>query len=262
MTLRLVGLVFFLVSCAVAKAATPSGPGGLSVTNVLAPGDTLAYTVSWTAGARATNYDFVTSVAATNGTWTVIYGATSAGAPPASGTTTGLTFGLKLAAIPWDSATFTVSLTARNAAGSSSPVGVTWSVKRKPGPPGPPKVGSSATVTGLLVRPDTVRFTALGQTRQLCPFVQFADGHVALADGPLYAPLCTPSQFFSTAQLTVSVPQRLCADSGGTYCATGLSSLREWRASFTVLTARGDTVLGIATYTPDGQPPLQTLVLR
>lgn len=154
---RLVGLLVVLVSCAVAKAAAPSGPRGLRITAGLAPGDTLAYTVSWTAGARATNYDFVTAVSATNGAWTVLYGTTNAGAPPASGTTTGLSFGLKLTAIPWDSATFTVTVTARNGAGSSTPMTATWSVKRRPGPPGPPKVDSSATVTGsLFIKPATL----------------------------------------------------------------------------------------------------------
>jgi hypothetical protein len=177
MTIRIVGLIFFLVSCAVAKAAAPSGPGGIRVTEALAPGDTLAYTVSWTAGARAVSYDFTVSVAATNGVWSAIFGSTAAGALPATGNTTALTFSPKLLAIPWDSATFTVTVVSRNAAGVSGPASATWTVRRKPGPPGPPKVDSTLTVTGMLTVPPNTQL-AVGQTRDVCAFQQFMTGAI------------------------------------------------------------------------------------
>jgi hypothetical protein len=160
-----------LIGCAQAGAA-PAPPARLTtptVAAILAPGDTLAYTVSWAAPVvtaqtgAASNYDFTTSVAATNGTWTVIYGTTPAGPAPASGTTTGLSFVLKLTAIPWDSVTITVSVTARNAKGSALPGAVTWKVLHGLRPPGsilPPKVDSTATVVGaLFVKPSA--FTLL-----------------------------------------------------------------------------------------------------
>jgi hypothetical protein len=174
---RLAGLVFFLVSCAVAKAATPTGPGGLRVAETLAPGDTLAYTVSWTAGSRAVSYDFTVSVTATNGTWSAIFGSTAAGPLPATGTTTALTFAPKLVAIPWDSATFTVTVVARNPAGVSSPATASWTVRRKPGPPGPPKVDSALTVTGLLTLPPTLQL-AVGQSAAVCAFKRFGNGAI------------------------------------------------------------------------------------
>lgn len=225
MRTRLVGLLFLLVSCAVAKAAAPSGPGGIRVTEALAPGDTLAYVVSWTAGLRAASYDFTVSVAATNGTWTAVFGTTPAGALPATGNTTALTFSPKLIAIPWDSATFTVTVSSRNPAGVSSPASATWTVRRKPGPPGLPKVDSTATVTGTLVLPPISSF-ALGASGPICAFKQFASGAVvewttgkALCDSIYvrYVP--------AAARALVTPALQAHTDSLGVTCVTWVSAL-------------------------------------
>jgi hypothetical protein len=228
MRMRHVGVVGLLVGCAVAKAAPPGRPGELTVTAVAAPGDTLAYTVSWTAPTvvagqtgPASNYDFVTSVAGTNGVWTVVYGSTPAGAPPASGTTTGLLFTLKLIAIPWDSATFTVAVTARNAKGSAAPGTSTWKVLhglRPPGPVLPPKVDSTATVTGMLVAPNPIGL-ALNASRVVCGFSTFASG--AVASFTADRPACDSIRaHYVTSLIPVTPAQQAHVDSLSLSCVT------------------------------------------
>src|SRR5437773_705762 len=163
----------------------PDAPGPIvkGPTGKVAAGDTLVYTISWGPGARATSYNYRLAVTATNGSWTTARDSNSTG-----------TFGINLplpdvrvvtptliktwlTAIPWDSATFTVSVSSQNAAGTSATVATTWKVLRKPGPPGPPTVDSSLIVTGILVRPPTVSL-ALGASRLACAFQQFGNGAV------------------------------------------------------------------------------------
>jgi hypothetical protein len=124
MNLRIAGLSFFLVSCAVAKAAAPSGPAGV-LTLIAASGDTLIYT--WTGTApRATGFATTVTVSATNGTWT--------GVPANLAVTSPITY--ILSAFPWDSVTLTFQVWGTNAAGRSpTPWTQTVSKRRLPGTP-------------------------------------------------------------------------------------------------------------------------------
>lgn len=165
----------------------PPGPIIVGKKGIVTAGDTLVYTISWGPGARATSYDVTRSVSATNGTWTVVADS-QVGLPKATGavplpntfsyTRTTLSHRMWLTAVPWDSAAFTVTITSRNAVGISTPVSTSWSVKRKPGPPGPITVDSSLIVIGILVQPKPVNIF-LGSSRIMCAFSTFGNGAVA-----------------------------------------------------------------------------------
>lgn len=160
---KIVALAGLLVGFTTVKAAAPSPP---VVSSVFVPGDTLGYTVTWPAVSAATTYDFTVSVAATNGTWSAIFGSTGVGALPASGNTAFPgPVGLKLSAMPWDSATFTFAyrarhVPARNSSDTSAFASFTWKVARHLGAPVAPTVTpDSATVkvtaAPLFVKPPT-----------------------------------------------------------------------------------------------------------
>lgn len=136
-------------------AAWQRSPSGATVTAVAAPGDTLAYTVTWDSVKGATTYDFIQSVTASNTTWSAAFGTTAVGALPASGSTTGPgPVGLKLFPAPLgagDSATFTFTyrarrVPARSARDTSIWVGTTWKWTRALGVPKPARIDSSMTV--------------------------------------------------------------------------------------------------------------------
>jgi hypothetical protein len=165
----------------------PPGPIVVGKKGVVVSGDTLVYTISWGPGARATSYDVTRSVGATNGTWTVVADSQS-GAPKNIGavplpntfsyTRTTLSHRMWVAAVPWDSATFTITVVSRNAIGVSAPVSTSWKVSRKPGLPGPITIDSSLTVIGMLVQPKPVNL-ALGSSRIMCAFQTFGNGAIA-----------------------------------------------------------------------------------
>lgn len=163
---------------------TRPASGGVSLsTTTLAPGDTVGWTITWSAPAVTPlpvgySYGFSTSVAATNGSWSVIYGSTLVGAPPAAGaSTTPGPVALKLAAAAWDSVAPTFCVWGIAGARTSSQQCVTWKVYRKLPAPGLPKVDSTGTVTGMLVGPNTATL-ALASTRDFCAFQVFASGAV------------------------------------------------------------------------------------
>jgi hypothetical protein len=193
---RLLALLVGLWGCSHANAAdsirmTVEGPMGM------VPGDTIAYSISWTApvvvagvSGAATSYTLTLTASATNGVWSVVADSNLVAGKWTTGSGTGpmptninvTTLYVKswLSAIPWDSATFTASLVARNAAGTSSPATATWKVAHKrlpPGTPGTPTIDSSVTVTGMLVFPQT-NSLLLGSSRTLCSFQQFSSGAV------------------------------------------------------------------------------------
>src|SRR5437899_7368686 len=115
---RLLALLSLLVGCSHANAAdsirlTVEGPMGMVA------GDTLAYTISWTApvvvagvSSAATSYSLTLSATSSNGAWTVVADSngavgkftTSAGPLPNTANVTSLTLKTWLSAIPWDSA--------------------------------------------------------------------------------------------------------------------------------------------------------------
>lgn len=130
-------------------------PHRATVTAQLAPGDTLAYTVTWDSVRAATVYDFAQSVTGSNTTWSAAFGATAVGALPASGATGGPgPVGLKLFPAPLgsgDSATFTFSyrarrVPARSARDTSVWVATSWKWYRALGVPKPARIDSSTTV--------------------------------------------------------------------------------------------------------------------
>ncbi len=210
----------------------PDAPGPIvkGPTGNVAAGDTLIYTISWGPGARATSYNYRLAVTATNGTWTTAKDSNSTGMfginlplPDVRSVTPPL---LKtwLSAIPWDSATFTVSVSSQNAAGTSATVSTTWKVLRKPGVPGPPVVDSSLIVTGVLVRPPTVSL-ALGASRLACAFQQFGNGAVTrwTADRAACDSIYT-AYISATARNLVSTVQQAHTDSTVKTCVTWASS--------------------------------------
>ncbi len=211
----------------------PDAPGPIvkGPSGKVAAGDTLVYTISWGPGARATSYNYRLAVTASNGTWTVAADSNSAAGKFTSGTllpdVRGVTSSLLktwLSAIPWDSATFTVSVSSQNAAGTSATVATTWKVLRKPGPPGPPTIDSSLAPTSTLVLPNPATL-ALGATRTVCAFKQFGNGAVAqwTADKPgcdsiyvAYVP--------ATARNLVTAAQQAHTDSLAKTCVSWASS--------------------------------------
>src|SRR6266550_3693671 len=165
----------------------PPGPIVVGKKGLVVAGDTLVYTISWGPGARATSYDVTRNVRASNGIWNVVADSQS-GAARSTGllllpqtfsyTQPVLSHRMWLAAVPWDSATFTVSIVSRNSNGVSPTASTaTWTVKRRPGPPGPIVVDSSAIVIGILNRPSTAAL-AMGSSRVSCAFQQFGNGAI------------------------------------------------------------------------------------
>ncbi len=206
----------------------PSAPGPIIVgkKGVVIAGDTLVYTISWGPGARATSYDVTRSVTATNGTWSIVADSQSGGAKftaaigtlplphTFSYTRTTLSHKMWVAATPWDSATFTVSIVSRNSVGVSSAVSASWTVKRKPGPPGPITIDSSLTIIGIRILPDSVKLLA-GASIQFCGIVRFANGAYALRAIDKLSAECVNDyqQSIPVAQRIVSPSQQARADS-------------------------------------------------
>lgn len=169
----------------------PDAPGPIVVgpSGIVVAGDTLTYKISWGIGARATSYLFTTAVTNTNGSWSVVADSNSGGkwtsgaglGPlPATGEITTTSYKTWISAIPWDSATFTITVASKNSIGLSAPVGATWRVLRKPGVPGPIAVDSQLVVTGTLVVPVVPGLTiGVGFTGTACAFKQFYNGAVA-----------------------------------------------------------------------------------
>lgn len=207
----------------------PPGPIIVGKKGVVVAGDTLVYTISWGPGARASSYDVTRSVSASNGTWTVVADSQSGGAKNTgslalpntfSYTRTTLSHRMWLAAVPWDSATFTVTVVSRNAIGVSSPVSTSWKVSRKPGSPGPIVVDSSLIPVGILIQPKPFG-VFIGSSRIECAFSTFANGAVAqhTADKPScdsiyvkYVPVA--------ARTLVNAAQQAYTDSTSKTCVT------------------------------------------
>src|SRR5437899_1572224 len=238
---RLLALLSLLVGCSHANAAdsirlTVEGPMGMVA------GDTLAYTISWTApvvvagvSSAATGYSLTLSATSTNGAWTVVADSnaavgkftSSAGPLPNTANVTSLALKMWLSAIPWDSATFTATLVARNSGGSSSPATATWKVRHKifpPGTPGTPTVDSSITVVGVLVLPNPATI-ALGAQRTECAFQQFVNGAVSewsrdkAACDSIYT-----TRVSASARSLVSPAQQSHTDSIALTCVSWMSS--------------------------------------
>lgn len=191
-------------------------------------GDTLVYTISWGPGARATSYNITTAVAATNGTWSVVRDSNASGAwvtgngvgvLPTSGNVTGTSYRTWVAAIPWDSATFTVTVASKNAIGVSSPVSATWKVSRKPGLPGPITVDSSLIVRATLVLPPS-NTLALGGSRVVCAFKEFGNGAVAQWTADRASCDSIYVKYVPVAARTVNAAQQAHTDSIAKTCVT------------------------------------------
>lgn len=142
--------------------------GGLEA----APGDTLRYALTWTAGARATGYRVTTTATGTG--W--------------SGMLTNVaTTGLSMAFVPvnttaWDSVTFSACVTSVNGSKTSAPKCVTWPLIRSPGAPGTVTVDSSLVIATLLIYPEAAT-TEVNVPVKLCPYFVALDGLARLVDG-------------------------------------------------------------------------------
>lgn len=204
--LLVLATVASLAGCTRANGAPPASdaqragaPGIITISEKLrlAVGDTLGPgPISWGAAARATGYSWVVSAATTNGTWTAFFGATGPFPLPASGSAAATSFTTRLAAMPWDSVTFTVVVQSVDAIGPTGKTSsATWTVRRRATAPGAVTV-DTILKTGLispvpipvatLVFPAAVNLT-LGQNRVQCAFQQFSAGEVTqwTADKPM-----------------------------------------------------------------------------
>lgn len=207
----------------------PPGPVVVGKKGVVAAGDTLVYTISWGPGARATSYDVTRSVAGTNGVWTIVADSQSGtprsnGAVPLPNTFSyvrpTLSHRMWLAAIPWDSATFTVSVVSRNGVGVSAPSTVSWKISRKPGPPGPIVIDSSLLQLGIMTQPKSYN-VFIGSSRIVCAFVTFKNG--AVAQHSVDRPSCDSIyvKYVPVAARTlVSASQQVYTDSTSKTCVT------------------------------------------
>src|SRR6266550_6290255 len=246
----------------------PDMPGPIvkGPTGNVAAGDTLVYTISWGPGARATSYNYRLAVTATNGSWMVVADSNGSGKwPTATNTsqngigtvpvTANVTFLVVktwLAAVPWDSASFTASVSSQNAAGTSASVSTTWRVMRKPGSPGPITVDSSLIMTGVLVAPPSASL-ALNASRTICAFQRFGNGAVTqwTADKPgcdslylTYVP--------APARTLVLAAQQAHTDSLTKTCVTWTSSTAAVGLTPRAVCSAAVTVKGLAlTMRPD-----------
>lgn len=223
--LMALGLMAFSIPVVSQFAPDPPGPLVVGKKGVVVAGDTLTYTISWGPGARATSYTVATGVAGTNGTWTAVRDSNGSGSwvvgngvgpLPVSANVTFTSVKTWVAASPWDSATFTVTVVSRNAIGISAPVTATWKVSRKPGVPGPITIDSSLLIVGVRILPDSVRVQQF-QTVQFCGLVRFANGAYALRaiDRDIDSPECPVlyQQTIAPALRVVSAAQQARADS-------------------------------------------------
>lgn len=202
-------------------AETPGAPGPVTF-EILAVGDTLAYRVGWGSGARASSYDVTITVAATNGSWSVLRDSTNCNVDPNCGHTPGNGMGVALntpglyrktwlTALPWDSATFTASVVSRNSGGVSAPSVAFKRIIRPPGPPGPVTFDTaSLAIVGLkMLRP--AGSILPDSTLDFCALVRFGNGAMAMrAQNP-----CAPGLYeaLPAAVRVVTPAQQARADS-------------------------------------------------
>ena len=160
--------------------------------NALAPGDTLPYTLRWTAGSRAARYGVNVRPTRTNcAAWTGL---------PTAFETPNLSFTFRAICLTWDTVTFTASVWSIGANGvkSKDTSRVSWSTSKRPGGPGPITVDSSLIITALDIKPDAVNLV-FGQQQQFCPMVRFHGG--ALAMPVDYRAIFTCAAFWSQVPL-------------------------------------------------------------
>jgi hypothetical protein len=183
----MLGLLVLCAACTPTQNA-PEAPGAVvaqremivSQAGLAAPGDTLRYTVSWTAGARATGYLVTTTV--TQGTgWSGLL-------------TNAPTAGLTMAFTPvnpaaWDSVSFSACVASTANGKTSAPKCTSWAVKRGPGAPGTVTVDSSLVIAQLLLKPDSAAIGTLA-SQQFCPFFKALDGKVRITSGYETLPAC------------------------------------------------------------------------
>lgn len=141
----------------------------------VAPGDTLNYIGSWTAGARAQGYLVTTSVTQGSG-WSGLL----TNAP-----TTALSMPFKMIhPTAWDSAGFRLCVVSTAPGKSnSSPSCVDWKIVRGPGSPGIPGIDSSQVIAAIILKPDAVTLVANVGTQQFCPYARALDGKVRFISG-------------------------------------------------------------------------------
>jgi hypothetical protein len=175
----ILGLLVLCAACTPTQDA-PEAPGAVvaqrdlvvSQAGFTAPGDTLKYAVTWTAGARATGY-LVTTTASGTG-WSGMLTA----APTAS---------LSMAFTPvnttaWDSVSFSACVASTRNGKTSAPKCTTWPLVRAPGAPGTVTVDSSLVVASLIVFPHAAQ-TLVDVPVRICPYFVAADSMVRLVDG-------------------------------------------------------------------------------
>ena len=232
--MRRLAILALLAGCTMAQAAEVrvSGPTG----DLIAPGDSLSYGLSWGAAQRATSYLVTVSASATNGTWT--------GLPSSQAVLSGTTLSFKAVSLAWDSATFTAVVQSVDAVGPTGKTStVSWRVRRRATAPGPITVDSSLVITGIIVAPhDTV--LVVGASLQFCAFLQFKDSAVA---NPGYQVLrgCLPS-YVALGRRAPSAQQQAVAD---TACVV-------WSSSDTkVATITTTTCSSTGMYSPRREAP-------
>lgn len=172
------GLAALLLACT--PGGGPEAPGQVvaeRATAVLAgfaaPGDTLRYTISWTAGARAASYRVTTTVTQGSG-WSGMLTAA-----PVPGLSTPFT---PVNVSAWDSVSFSACVVSVNGSKTSTPTCTAWKLIRSPGAPGPVVVDSSLVIAAVILKPDSTTL-ALTASAQFCPYFRALDGKVRFASG-------------------------------------------------------------------------------
>lgn len=170
--LALLASLIPLTSGSLARAGPPAKTIG--VFRVLAaPGDSLRIGLAWGAAGRAVGYRLTVLPTKTNGTWTGLPANLSVPATPTTHTFTAVN-------AAWDSVTFVATVESVDGIG---PTGKTstgqLALRRRAGAPGGVTWDTTATVTGIWVRPanDTIR---LASNRILCAFKVFQSAAVAM----------------------------------------------------------------------------------
>lgn len=233
----------------------PPGPVVIGKKGIVAAaGDTLVYSISWGPGARATSYNTTLAVTASNGTWTIVADSNGSGrwvtgngigALPASSNVTFTSLKSWVTAVPWDSATFTVSVASKNAVGVSAPVSTSWKVARKPGSPGPIVVDSSLNAFGILMQPKPIN-VFLGSSRILCAFTTFGNG--AVVQHTAEKPSCDSiyvKYVPATARALVTAAQQAYTDSSSRTCVTWSTDAPATALTLTSLACSTGRITGV-----------------
>lgn len=167
-----------VLSCAAAALATPVGvrhpltPGGLTIEQLGAPGDSTTYRLRWGAARAASSYRVhVTAVAWATTGWSGL---------PTNTIVTDTTLQFTAVHAAYDSVRFQAEVWSRQGTREHpTSATATWELRRL-GPPGPVIVDSLLQLAAIHVRPQHVVLVP-GQQQEFCGLLEFKGGALALS---------------------------------------------------------------------------------